>query len=68
MATIVESERISWAVRRSGAPVLISLPPIVSPTPTVTLARTRAVVPAARLVIQKNVPELIRAPGRGAAQ
>ena len=54
MATMVAIESASWMARRSGPRPLISLPPMLRPTPTATLEKSSASVPAARLVIQNR--------------
>ena len=54
MATIVAIESASWMARRSGPRPFISLPPMLRPTPTATLEKSSASVPAARLVIQNR--------------
>src|SRR5690349_21689280 len=54
IATIVDSERISCATRRSGPRPFSQRVPISNPTHTARLAVTSATDPAARLVIQNS--------------
>src|SRR5450755_1329423 len=54
IATIVDSERISWVTRRSAPLRLSSFVLMSSPSETARLARMRAENPAARLMSQNR--------------